>query len=75
MVSSKECCGRTCDLLLSLIIIVVSLFTHYLMNYENRYGESFPVSDEVLDSSFCLPIGKAKVCLLCCFISKHRKLS
>ena len=27
------------------------------------YGESFPVSDEVLDSSFCLPIGKAKVCL------------
>ncbi|KAE8716476.1 Pyruvate dehydrogenase E1 component subunit beta-1 [Hibiscus syriacus] len=26
----------------------------------SRYGESFPVSDEVLDSSFCLPIGKAK---------------
>ena len=26
-----------------------------------RYGESFPVSAEVLDSSFCLPIGKAKV--------------
>ncbi|KAK8451578.1 hypothetical protein SEVIR_6G233100v4 [Setaria viridis] len=26
-----------------------------------RYGESFPVSDEVLDSSFCLPIGKAKI--------------
>lgn len=26
-----------------------------------RYGESFPVSDEVLDPNFCLPIGKAKV--------------
>jgi len=30
--------------------------------YLFRYGESFPVSAEVLDSSFCLPIGKAKVC-------------
>ncbi|KAG2644489.1 pyruvate dehydrogenase E1 component subunit beta-2, mitochondrial [Panicum virgatum] len=28
---------------------------------ELLYGESFPVSAEVLDSSFCLPIGKAKV--------------
>ncbi|PWA70576.1 hypothetical protein CTI12_AA290000 [Artemisia annua] len=28
---------------------------------ELLYGESFPVSDEVLDSNFCLPIGKAKV--------------
>ncbi|CAN1175148.1 Pyruvate dehydrogenase E1 component subunit beta-1, mitochondrial [Linum perenne] len=28
---------------------------------ELLYGESFPVSEEVLDSSFCLPIGKAKV--------------
>ncbi|XP_074369382.1 pyruvate dehydrogenase E1 component subunit beta-1, mitochondrial-like isoform X2 [Apium graveolens] len=28
---------------------------------ENKYGESFPVSVEVLDSSFCLPIGKAKI--------------
>ncbi|XVE50055.1 hypothetical protein DITRI_Ditri01bG0130800 [Diplodiscus trichospermus] len=28
---------------------------------ELLYGESFPVSDEVLDSSFCLPIGKAKI--------------
>ncbi|XP_071693034.1 pyruvate dehydrogenase E1 component subunit beta-1, mitochondrial-like isoform X1 [Rutidosis leptorrhynchoides] len=27
---------------------------------ELLYGESFPVSAEVLDSSFCLPIGKAK---------------
>lgn len=27
----------------------------------NRYGESFPVSQEVLDPSFTLPIGKAKV--------------
>ncbi|XP_021286287.1 pyruvate dehydrogenase E1 component subunit beta-1, mitochondrial [Herrania umbratica] len=25
------------------------------------YGESFPVSAEALDSSFCLPIGKAKI--------------
>lgn len=25
------------------------------------YGESFPVSVEAVDSSFCLPIGKAKV--------------
>lgn len=25
------------------------------------YGESFPVSAEAVDSSFCLPIGKAKV--------------
>ncbi|XP_047051832.1 pyruvate dehydrogenase E1 component subunit beta-2, mitochondrial [Lolium rigidum] len=28
---------------------------------ELLYGESFPVSDEVLDSSFALPIGKAKI--------------
>ncbi|XP_021908966.1 pyruvate dehydrogenase E1 component subunit beta, mitochondrial isoform X4 [Carica papaya] len=28
---------------------------------ELLYGESFPVSAEALDSSFCLPIGKAKV--------------
>ncbi|KAI8023648.1 hypothetical protein LOK49_LG03G01362 [Camellia lanceoleosa] len=26
-----------------------------------RYGESFPISAEVLDSNFCLAIGKAKV--------------
>jgi pyruvate dehydrogenase E1 component beta subunit len=29
------------------------------------YGESFPVSAEALDSSFSLPIGKAKVCFCC----------
>ncbi|PWA90860.1 pyruvate dehydrogenase E1 component subunit beta-1 [Artemisia annua] len=31
--------------------------------FENEllYGESFPISDEALDSSFCLPIGKAKI--------------
>lgn len=29
-----------------------------------RYGESFPVSAEALDSNFCLPIGKAKVLIL-----------
>ncbi|KAJ8467444.1 hypothetical protein OPV22_029996 [Ensete ventricosum] len=28
---------------------------------ELLYGESFPISAEVLDSSFCLPIGKAKI--------------
>ncbi|XP_021845944.2 pyruvate dehydrogenase E1 component subunit beta-1, mitochondrial isoform X1 [Spinacia oleracea] len=28
---------------------------------ELLYGESFPVSDEVLDPNFCLPIGKAKI--------------
>ncbi|KAL7179656.1 hypothetical protein ACSBR1_042958 [Camellia fascicularis] len=28
---------------------------------ELLYGESFPVSAEILDSSFCLPIGKAKI--------------
>ncbi|CAI9787360.1 unnamed protein product [Fraxinus pennsylvanica] len=28
---------------------------------ELLYGESFPVSAEVLDSSFCVPIGKAKI--------------
>ncbi|KAL8478491.1 hypothetical protein ACS0TY_030398 [Phlomoides rotata] len=28
---------------------------------ELLYGESFPLSAEALDSSFCLPIGKAKV--------------
>ncbi|KAE8703074.1 Pyruvate dehydrogenase E1 component subunit beta-2 [Hibiscus syriacus] len=28
---------------------------------ELLYGESFPISNEVLDSSFCLPIGKAKI--------------
>lgn len=32
-----------------------------------RYGESFPVSAEVLDSSFTAPIGKAKVTLLLLF--------
>ncbi|GKV36360.1 hypothetical protein SLEP1_g44501 [Rubroshorea leprosula] len=26
-----------------------------------RYIESFPFSAEALDSSFCLPIGKAKI--------------
>ncbi|KAL8103253.1 hypothetical protein AgCh_027704 [Apium graveolens] len=31
---------------------------------ELLYGESFPISAEVLDSSFCLPIGKAKVITL-----------
>lgn len=30
------------------------------------YGESFPISAEVLDSSFALPIGKAKVCCTSC---------
>lgn len=28
---------------------------------ELLYGESFPVPEEALDSSFCLPIGKAKI--------------
>ncbi|XP_020581938.1 pyruvate dehydrogenase E1 component subunit beta-1, mitochondrial-like [Phalaenopsis equestris] len=28
---------------------------------ELLYGESFPVSADVLDSNFCLPIGKAKI--------------
>ncbi|KAK4488736.1 hypothetical protein RD792_004517 [Penstemon davidsonii] len=28
---------------------------------ELLYGEAFPVSDEVVDSSFCIPIGKAKI--------------
>ncbi|CAL5444688.1 unnamed protein product [Camellia sinensis] len=28
---------------------------------ELLYGESFPISEEVLDSNFCLPIRKAKV--------------
>ncbi|XP_020547297.1 pyruvate dehydrogenase E1 component subunit beta-1, mitochondrial-like [Sesamum indicum] len=28
---------------------------------ELLYGDSFPVSAEALDSSFCLPIGKAKI--------------
>lgn len=28
------------------------------------YGESFPIKAEVLDSSFSVPIGKAKVCSL-----------
>ncbi|KAK8962835.1 hypothetical protein KSP40_PGU002992 [Platanthera guangdongensis] len=28
---------------------------------ELLYGESFPVSEDVLDSNFCLPIGKAKI--------------
>ncbi|KAF2612915.1 hypothetical protein F2Q70_00008148 [Brassica cretica] len=28
---------------------------------ELLYGESFPISEEALDSSFCLPIGKAKI--------------
>ncbi|KAL9254606.1 Pyruvate dehydrogenase E1 component subunit beta-2, mitochondrial-like protein [Drosera capensis] len=28
---------------------------------ELLYGESFPVSDEILDSNFVLPIGKAKI--------------
>jgi pyruvate/2-oxoglutarate/acetoin dehydrogenase E1 component len=33
---------------------------------ELLYGESFPISAEVLDSSFALPIGKAKVCCTSC---------
>ena len=28
---------------------------------ENLYGESFEVSDEVLDSDYLVPIGKAKI--------------
>ncbi|KAF3788828.1 Pyruvate dehydrogenase E1 component subunit beta-1 [Nymphaea thermarum] len=28
---------------------------------ELLYGETFPVSEEALDSNFCLPIGKAKI--------------
>ncbi|KAF3786270.1 Pyruvate dehydrogenase E1 component subunit beta-1, partial [Nymphaea thermarum] len=28
---------------------------------ELLYGEAFPVSEEALDSNFCLPIGKAKI--------------
>jgi hypothetical protein len=32
------------------------------MFHFRRYGESFPISAEVLDSSFTVPIGKAKVC-------------
>ncbi|KAI3987924.1 hypothetical protein MKX01_021038 [Papaver californicum] len=28
---------------------------------ELLYGEYFPISAEVLNSSFCLPIGKAKI--------------
>ncbi|KAH7516777.1 hypothetical protein FEM48_Zijuj10G0170700 [Ziziphus jujuba var. spinosa] len=32
-----------------------------VLENELLYGESFPVSAEVLDSSFCLPIGKAKI--------------
>ena len=37
----------------------------------SRYGESFPVSAEVLDSSFCLPIGKAKVCCANSYLHHH----
>ena len=37
-----------------------------------RYGESFPVSAEVLDSSFTAPIGKAKVILLLLLIYFRR---
>jgi len=42
---------------------------------ELLYGESFPVSAEVLDSSFCLPIGKAKVCcrVFCACVRVYRK--
>ncbi|KAI6692236.1 hypothetical protein NL676_019946 [Syzygium grande] len=32
-----------------------------LLENELIYGERFPVSAEALDSSFCLPIGKAKI--------------
>lgn len=38
-----------------------SSMSHFLSCLFSRYGESFPVSAEVFDSSFCLPIGKAKV--------------
>ena len=40
----------------------------------SRYGELFPVSAEVLDPSFVLPIGKAKVRIGQCtdvFLLKH----
>jgi len=36
------------------------VFTFSFAIFE-RYGETFPVSPEVLDPSFTLPIGKAKV--------------
>ncbi|RWW71974.1 hypothetical protein BHE74_00020257 [Ensete ventricosum] len=39
---------------------VVFLENELLSIWLFRYGESFPISAEVLDSSFCLPIGKAK---------------
>lgn len=37
-----------------------------------RYGDSFPVSAEVLDSSFTAPIGKAKVIQLLLLIYFRR---
>jgi hypothetical protein len=36
------------------------VFTFSFAIFE-RYGETFPVSPQVLDPSFTLPIGKAKV--------------
>jgi pyruvate/2-oxoglutarate/acetoin dehydrogenase E1 component len=52
---------------LILLIIYSKLDVIFFRSYHVvlcSYGESFPVSAEVLDSSFCLPIGKAKV--RCC---------
>lgn len=37
------------------------IFVLVTRGFYHRYGESFPVSVETLDSSFCVPIGKAKV--------------
>ena len=46
------------DMLITLFLLVCFL-TSFCDLW--RYGESFPVSQEVLDPSFTLPIGKAKV--------------
>lgn len=56
-----SCCEWTFTICAS-EVTVISCFDILVLLLSIRYGESFHVSDEVLDSSFCLSIGKAKVC-------------
>ena len=45
----------------SWVLSATQIFSSFVSILSCSYGESFPVSAEALDSSFCIPIGKAKV--------------
>ncbi|KAF3666596.1 Pyruvate dehydrogenase E1 component subunit beta-2, mitochondrial [Capsicum annuum] len=59
--------GRDVTIALFLMVVPLFLLCHFKKTKANsttlllfRYGQYFPVSDEVLDPSFTLPIGNAK---------------